>query len=335
MQNQQIHTPLQETQPLVSFIIACYNLPMQMLCECINSILALSLSPAEREIIIIDDGSETSPINGLTQYGDDIIYVRQHHAGVSVARNRGLQMASGRYIQMIDGDDCLLKAPYDHCLDLVRNSQQQIDVIMFDFTKTLPTKDKESFNDSPLASGSEYMRNHSIHGTACGCLFRQAVRSELEFTPGIEYGEDEEFTAQLMIRAEVVCVTDAQAYFYRQHKASTVHQLDDSKKTKRLNDSLEVIVKLHLLEDRMPHNDRLALQRRVAQLTMDYIYNTIMLTHSRKALDCCLKELHQQGLFPLPDRNYTQKYKWFRRMSNSALGRTILLNTLPLMKKER
>ena len=86
---------------------------------------------------------------------------------------------------MIDGDDCLLKAPYDHCLDLVRNSQQQIDVIMFDFTKTLPTKDKESFNDSPLASGSEYMSNHSIHGTACGCLFRQAVRSELEFTPGI------------------------------------------------------------------------------------------------------------------------------------------------------
>jgi len=48
-----------------------------------------------------------------------------------------------------------------------------------------------------------------------------------------------------------------------------------------------------------------------------------------------LEELRQQGLFPLPDRDYTQKYKWFRRMTNSALGRTILLNALPLMKKER
>ena len=335
MQNKQIHTLFQEAQPLVSFIITCYNLPMQMLCECINSILDLSLSESEREIIIVDDGSETSPINGLTQYGSEIIYVRQHHAGVSVARNRGLQMAHGQYLQIIDGDDCLLKKPYDHCLDLVRSSQQQIDVIMFDFTKALLSKDKDTYHDSSLMSGSEYMRNHTIHGTACGCLFRQAVRSELEFTPCIEYGEDEEFTAQLMIRAEVVCVTDAQAYYYRQRKTSVVHQLDDDKKTKRLNDSLEVIVKLHLLEDRMPHNHRLALQRRVAQLTMDYIYNTIMLTHSRKTLDSCLEELRQQGLFPLPDRDYTQKYKWFRRMTNSSFGRTILLNTLPFMKKER
>lgn len=335
MQNKQIHTLFQEAQPLVSFIITCYNLPMQMLCECINSILNLSLSESEREIIIVDDGSETSPINGLTQYGSEIIYVRQQHLGVSVARNNALRMAHGQFIQFVDGDDCLLKEPYNHCLDLIQNCQQPIDVVMFDFTKTLPSKDKESFHDSPLMSGSEYMRNHSIHGTACGCLFRQAVRSELEFTPGIEYGEDEEFTAQLLVRAEVICVTDAQAYYYRQRKASAVHQLNDNKKAKRLNDSLEVIVKLHLMEDRLPHTDRLALQRRVAQLSMDYIYNTIMLTHSRKALDSCLEELRRQGLFPLPDRDYTQKYKWFRRMTNSSVGRTILLNALPLMKKER
>ena len=166
MQNKQIHTLFQEAQPLVSFIITCYNLPMQMLCECINSILDLSLSESEREIIIVDDGSETSPINGLTQYGSEIIYVRQQHLGVSVARNNALRMAHGQFIQFVDGDDCLLKEPYNHCLDLIQNCQQPIDVVMFDFTKTLPSKDKESFHDSPLMSGSEYMRNHSIHGTA-------------------------------------------------------------------------------------------------------------------------------------------------------------------------
>ena len=335
MHNQQTNTPLQEAQPLVTFIVTYYNLPIPMLCECINSILALSLSSDEREIIVVDDGSETSPMNGLMQYGTDILYVRQQHLGVSVARNNALRMAHGQFIQFVDGDDCLLKEPYNHCLDLIQNCQQPIDVVMFDFTKTLPIKNKESYHDSALINGSEYMRNHTIHGAVWGCLFRQAVRSELEFTPGIEYGEDEEFTAQLMVRAEVVCITDAQAYYYRQRKASAVHQLNDNKKAKRLNDSLEVIVKLHLMEDRLPHTDRLALQRRVAQLTMDYIYNTIMLTHSRKALDSCLEELRQQGLFPLPDRDYTQKYKWFRRMTNSSVGRTILLNALPLMKKER
>jgi hypothetical protein len=68
---------------------------------------------------------------------------------------------------------------------------------------------------------------------------------------------------------------------------------------------------------------------------MDYIYQVIVQHHSRKALDETLESLKAEGLFPLPDRDYSQKYKWFRKMSNTALGRTILLNTLPLIKKER
>ena len=64
---------MKKQQPLVSFILTYYNLPVQMLCECIDSILALSLTPEEREIIVVDDGSEVSPMNGLMHYGDDII----------------------------------------------------------------------------------------------------------------------------------------------------------------------------------------------------------------------------------------------------------------------
>ena len=55
----------QEDEPLVSFIITYYNLSVQMLCECIDSILRLSLRSFEREIIVIDDGSDMSPINDL------------------------------------------------------------------------------------------------------------------------------------------------------------------------------------------------------------------------------------------------------------------------------
>ena len=87
MQNQQIYTSNQETMPLVSFIITYYNLPVQMLQECIESILQLSLRPFEREIIVIDDGTYECPINDLMKYEDDIIYVRQKNNGVSTARN--------------------------------------------------------------------------------------------------------------------------------------------------------------------------------------------------------------------------------------------------------
>ena len=77
------------------------------------------------------------------------------------------------------------------------------------------------------------------------------------------------------------------------------------------------------------------MERRVAQLTMDYLYNTIVLTRSAEQLNVRIEDLRQQGLFPLPDRNYTRKYQWFRRMINTQWGHLLLLKTLPLLTKER
>lgn len=318
-------------KPLVSFIVTYYNLPIPMLCECINSILALSLRPFEREIIIVDDGSEVSPMNGLMQYGDEIIYVRQKNGGLSVARNKGIDMATGQYIQFVDADDHLIQAPYEHCLDIIRY-QKDIDMVVFDFTSS--HQELRSFNDSAVMSGTEYMRNHNIHGTAWGFLFKMTTLSELRFTPGI-WHEDEEFTPQLFIRAERICVTDAKAYYYYKHSGTITTHADERSKEKRFNDIRGVLTRLNYLTDRVPQNDRVALQRRVAQLTMDYIYQVIVQQRSRQALNSCLEDLRKDGLFPLPDRDYTKKYKWFRKMTNSALGRTILLNTLPLTWKER
>ncbi len=328
LQNKALH---QETQPLVTFIITCYNLPVPMLCECINSILALSLRPFEREIIVIDDGSEVSPMNGLMQYGDDIIYVRQKNEGLSVARNRGINMAQGKYIQFVDGDDHLIQAAYEHCLDIIRYTND-VNMVVFDFTTS---KEKESsFNDQPVVSGTEYMRSRNIHGTAWGYLFMKATLGELRFTPGI-WHEDEEFTPQLLIRAERVCVTDAKAYYYYKRSGTITTHADEESKEKRFSDIRGVLTRLNELQDRVPQVERLALQRRVAQLTMDYIYQVIIQERSRKKLDECLASLQEEGLYPLPDRDYTQKYKWFRKMTNSSFGRTILLTTLPLISKER
>ena len=102
-------------QPLVSFIIPVYNLDPEMIRECLESILALSLSKQEREIIVIDDGSEFTPLNNLPDICNDFIYIRQRNQGLSAARNIGLRMATGRFVQFVDGDDRLLRALSRHC----------------------------------------------------------------------------------------------------------------------------------------------------------------------------------------------------------------------------
>jgi len=320
-------------QPLVSFILTDYNLPTDMLCECIDSILQLALSHDEREIIIVDDGSDNSPMNELLKYGDEIIYVRQKNGGVSSARNTAMNMARGLYLQFVDGDDRLIKSPYEHCLDIIRN-HKDADVVMFDFTHDA-RESARSYNPPRKKSGPELMRTENLRGSACCYLFRMNVRGQLSFTTGIAYGEDEEFTPQLLIRAETVYVTDTQAYFYRERQSSAVHRQSPACTDKRLSDHLTVIQRLNAFADTRPYEERLALQRRVAQLTMDHLYNTIIDTRSAERLDKTIGELNQDALFPLPDKDYSTKYVWFRRMINNRWGRKILLATLPLMKKER
>ena len=331
MQDSPLHTSLQETQPLVTFVVCYYDLPMQMLCQCVDSILALSLQREEREIIVVDDGSDISPTNALMQYGEDIIYVRQKHSGLSAARNMGINMARGRYLQFVDGDDRLMTEPYNHCLDILR-SHEDADMVVFDFTSS--TDVSTTYTDGPVLSGTDLMRHHNIHGSACLYLFRQKTLSELRFTPGI-FHEDEEFTPQLLLRAERVYPTDAHAYYYCQRPNSITSTNDEQKVQKRLDDLHAITHRLYLLADRLPLNDRLALRRRVAQLTMDYLYQIIMQTRSAQQLDTRIAMLRSEGLFPLPDEDYSQKYVWFRRMTSTALGRTLLLHSLPLLRKER
>lgn len=321
----------QEGNPLVSFIITYYNLPVQMLCECIDSIQKLSLRPFEREIIVIDDGSAQSPINDLKDYEDDIIYIRQKNSGLSMARNKGLDVANGQYIQFVDADDQLITAPYEQCLDIVRY-QQNVDMVLFDFS-TVP-RAKIIPESVQSVSGSSYMYNNNIHGTAWGYLFRRNILGELRFTPGI-YHEDEEFTPQLLLRAENVYPTHHQAYFYNKREDSITSSKDAEDVNKRMDDRENILFRLHQLCDKLPHQDRIALERRIAQLTMDYIYHVILEKRSENILNQRIERLRDHGLFPLTDTRFSKKYIWFRRLLNNGIGRKTLLYTLPLLKKER
>lgn len=305
----------------MTFVITCYDLPADMLRECVTAIFSLAFQPGEREVIVIDDGSKLPAITDIDDVKDQIIYLRQPNSGLAFARNMGIRVATGRYIQFVDGDDYLLRVPYEHCLDLVRYHNP--DMVLFDVSTRSSVVTPYSY-EGPM-SGSEYMQGHNLHGTACGYIFSRELLGPLRFTAGILH-EDEEFTPQLILRAERLFYTDAKAYYYRQRRGSIMHADAANHIDKRLSDSLAVILRLQQMAATMPETARQALARRVAQLTMDYLYNTIQLTHSRQRLDDAIATLEQQGLYPLPDKRYTRKYWMFRRLVQSKMGRSLLLH---------
>ncbi len=314
---------------LVSFIITTYNLPTEYIVECLKSILQLSLSPKEREIILVDDGSDLSPINDLLDYQDDFIYLRQRNQGLSIARNRGLQIATGKYIQFVDGDDYLIQVGYEHCLDLVRYHNP--DIVHFKFTEAKEEKEVPYQFSQPV-SGSSYLHNNNLCAAACSYVFKNELLQNQRFTPGILH-EDEEFTPLLFLKAERVITTTAKAYFYRTRQDSIMHQKENKQHNlKRLEDTELVIFHLQEKSEFLTEAERVALKRRIAQLTMDYLYNTIILTRSIHHLEEAIKRLHDKGLYPLPDKKYTKKYQLFSKAIKSKMGRRLMVLTLPQIK---
>ena len=308
--------------PLVSFIVTTYNLPIEYIKECLESIIQLSLNPKEREIILIDDGSDICPLNDLAEYLPNIIYLRQPNQGVSVARNYGIKIATGKYIQFIDGDDYILQATYEHCLDIVRYHQP--DIVTFNYCKN--NKNIEPSYELPTpVTGTDFLNNNNLHGAAWSYIFRHSIVGSLQFTPGIVYGEDEEFTPQLFLRAERIFKINTEAYFYRDNKNSVSHQYTKENIQLRMDNSLEVLLHLQQLLDKLPIAERQALSRRIAQLSMDYLYNNIRLHHSLISLNQAINNLREHGLYPLPDNKNPKKFTMFRRAINTYLGRISLL----------
>lgn len=89
-------------QIAISAVIPAYNCE-KYIARAINSVLEQSC--AVDEIVIVDDGSSDETAAIIKSFGDKVRYIYQQNAGVSVARNVGIQAAKGGWIAFLDGDD--------------------------------------------------------------------------------------------------------------------------------------------------------------------------------------------------------------------------------------
>jgi len=91
----------------VSVIIPTHN-RAHTLGRAVQSVLAQS--HADLELIVVDDGSTDQTQDVLAGYSDSRLrVVQQEHGGVSRARNRGLELARGQWIALLDSDDAWME----------------------------------------------------------------------------------------------------------------------------------------------------------------------------------------------------------------------------------
>lgn len=97
---------MEQKKPLFSIIVPTYNRPKQLVI-CLQSLTRLDYPRDQFEVIVIDDGSDTSlqPVVDCFSNHLDITLLNQIHTGPATARNAGAERAKGEFLAFTD-DDC-------------------------------------------------------------------------------------------------------------------------------------------------------------------------------------------------------------------------------------
>lgn len=212
----------EKMKPSLSIIIPVYNVE-QYLAKCLDSVLVDNQFTGQ--VICVNDGSTDGSLTILEQYAAkylNIEIISQPNAGLSAARNAGLDKATGDYVFFLDSDDWVLAGSIENVLDAIAGEE-----IIY-FNAKLYYEEKQAFvkdyaiQERKHMDGSSYFaaiynepHNMSILCVCGGFYKRDFLRNNnLRNEPGI-YHEDNYFTPQALLVAKNVSCVNVYLYSYR------------------------------------------------------------------------------------------------------------------------
>lgn len=275
---------------LVSVIVPCYN-QVEFLTEALDSVLAQTYQ--NWECIIINDGSTDNTQEVALQYckkDSRFKYIEKKNGGLSSARNAGLKMAKGEFIQLLDCDDIIQFEKLNKHTEILINNKQ-IDLVYSDlryFQSSNPNIYYKSFHLTnedwlPKLSGKEeIILSRLIMGNimACNCpLFRQSCLKKTGYFNEILFNhEDYEFWNRFAL---------AGFYFHYddQHNTNALVRLHN--KSMSRNSKMDIgftMVQLKLFIELCKGNHRIhidenSIRNQKRKLTKLYLLNEIKREH--------------------------------------------------------
>lgn len=209
-------------RPLVSIITPTFN-RADYLPETIESVLRQDF--ADWEMIIVDDGST----DGTRQLAEAycsldarIAYRYQENRGSSAARNHGIGLARGRYLALLDSDDCYLPHGLATLVSAMQAAPPSVKLVYGDFlkyfqaekrsvhTRTTPPRPRPLLYFQFLIPGGNPV-------APCACLLDKNVLDEIGlFDESFSYVEDRELWSRLVRRYDIRHI-DAMVSIYRKH----------------------------------------------------------------------------------------------------------------------
>lgn len=219
----------------VSIIVPAYNAEASI-GRCIQSILDQTYT--DYELIVLDDGSTDRTGEIIDSYAGKcepgrIIAVHKENTGVSDTRNRGLDLASGEFIQFLDADDWAVP---DATRLFVRAMEDNpsCDMVIADFYRLVGSKQsvKGDIEEEKAITRMEYaqemMRNPAdfYYGVLWNKFYRRSIieDNDLRMDTRLNWAEDFIFNMEYVLHTDQIYVLKAPVYHYALTKGSLVAQ---------------------------------------------------------------------------------------------------------------
>lgn len=210
----------------ISVIVPVYNAE-SWLSRCLNSILNNSYN--NLEVICVNDGSTDKSLDLLHEFESKdkrVILVDQPNGGVSAARNKGLEIATGPYISFVDADDWIHKDFFKIMMDEIGDT----DIVQCGFIRCdrmLPDEEITNISKRVICS-SETSLIPLLKGPSWGMVYKRSIINNIRFPLGIKMIEDKVFTIQVLCNAKTATMLECNMYYYyvNTESASYVHGSD-------------------------------------------------------------------------------------------------------------
>ena len=184
-----------------SVIVPAFNAE-KTIGRCLDSLIK-QIKGHSAEIIVINDGSTDDTEMIVREYQQRfpmILYDYQENAGVSVARNRGLELSTGKYISFVDSDDYVL----DHYFDILESFEDH-DLVVFPY---ISKRDNEMIKHEKwiksISGNTKQMTNEIIITRVSSPWNKRFKRDiiiehQIRFDPDLYLGEDFLFNLEYML----------------------------------------------------------------------------------------------------------------------------------------
>ena len=210
-----------------SIVTAVYNVELYV-AETIESIIAQDIGFENIQLILVDDGT---PDNSgaicdeyAKKYPDNIVVVHKENGGVSSARNAGLELAEGKYVNFIDSDDYFDSNTFSEIWNFFEANYDKVDAVAiplmyfegksgnhllnYKFTKENRVVDLEKEPDC-------------IQMHVASVFIKREALSGITFDTKLAYAEDALFVQQVMMNKRTLGLVSSCCYRYRVRVSGT------------------------------------------------------------------------------------------------------------------